>query len=142
MTSVTVVRRIAASPERVFDAIVTADGIRQWWGPDAGPVLDVAFDARVGGRFRVRFRIEDGSEHEGAGTLLELVRPSRLAMTWRWSGDEDNGAESRLAFDLAPDGDGTRLVLTHSMLSDDESARGHEDGWNGALDKLVALFDR
>ena len=36
MTSLTLVRRIKARPEIVFDALATPDGIAHWWGPDAG----------------------------------------------------------------------------------------------------------
>ena len=39
MTSLTIVRRIAARPSIVFDALTTPEGIACWWGPDAGPVL-------------------------------------------------------------------------------------------------------
>ena len=67
MTSLTLVRRIAARPSIVFDALTTPEGIACWWGPDAGPVLLAETDVRVGGRFRVRFRMLDGSEHESSG---------------------------------------------------------------------------
>ncbi len=36
MTSLTLVRRIAARPSIVFDALTTPDGIACWWGPDDG----------------------------------------------------------------------------------------------------------
>jgi uncharacterized protein YndB with AHSA1/START domain len=49
------VRRIRARPQIVFDAVTTAEGIAQWWGPGAGPVLVAESDPRVGGRYRVRF---------------------------------------------------------------------------------------
>ena len=39
MTSLTLVRRIAARPSIVFDALTTPAGIACWWGPDDGPVL-------------------------------------------------------------------------------------------------------
>jgi uncharacterized protein YndB with AHSA1/START domain len=32
MTSLTLVRRIAARPSIVFDALTTPDGIASWWG--------------------------------------------------------------------------------------------------------------
>jgi Activator of Hsp90 ATPase homolog 1-like protein len=64
MTSLTLVRRIAARPSIVFEALTTPDGIACWWGPDDGPVLLAEADVRVGGCFRVRFRMLDGSEHE------------------------------------------------------------------------------
>jgi uncharacterized protein YndB with AHSA1/START domain len=135
MTSLTIVRRIAARPAIVFHALTTPEGIAAWWGPDAGPVLVAETDLRVGGRFRVRFRMLDGSEHESSGEYLEVVRPKRLAMTWRWAGGEDPG-ESLLEIDLRAIAEGTELTLTHSRLVDEETRRGHEEGWTGALDKL------
>jgi uncharacterized protein YndB with AHSA1/START domain len=135
MTSLTIVRRVAARPSIVFDALTTPEGIAAWWGPDAGPVLLAETDLRVGGRFRVRFRMLDGSEHESSGEYLEVVRPKRLAMTWRWASDEDPG-ESLVEIDLRAVAEGTELTFTHSRLHDEETRRSHEEGWNGALDKL------
>ena len=37
---------------------------------------------------------------------------------------------------LKPDGDGTLLTLTHEQFVDEDSRNGHEQGWNGSLDKL------
>ncbi len=135
MSSMTLVRQIAASPATVFDVISTPEGIAQWWGPDAGPVLLAEFDARVGGRFRVRFRTLGGSEHECCGEVLELVRPVRLVTTWRWVGNEDE-ADSRIEISLKATGNGCELVFTHALLPDAATAKGHEKGWNGSLDKL------
>lgn len=140
MTSLTLVRRIAARPSIVFDALTTPDGIACWWGPDPGPVLVAQTDPRVGGRYRVRFRTMDGREHESAGEYLEFERPARIVMTWRWlEGGGDTG-ESRLEFHLRPIPEGTELTLTHAHLDSDESAQGHERGWSGSLDKLVHHF--
>ena len=135
MTSLTLTRRLKARPSIVFDALTTPEGIAAWWGPDDGPVLLAETDLRVGGRFRVRFRMLDGSEHESSGEYLEIVRPERLAMSWRWAGNEDPG-ESRLEFRLRAIARGTELTLTHSRLHDEDTRRSHEQGWNGALDKL------
>lgn len=139
MTSLTLVRRIKARPSIVFDAMTTPEGIACWWGPDAGPVLLAETDPRVGGRFRVRFRTLDGNEHESSGEYLELARPERLAMSWRWAGGEDPG-ESLVEIDLRVIPEGTELTLTHSRLHDEETRRGHEQGWSGSLDKLVRHF--
>lgn len=135
MTSLTLVRRVSARPETVFDAISTPDGISEWWGPDDGPVLIAEFDLRVGGRFRVRFRMLDGTEHECSGEILQVVRPARLAMSWRWLGQEAE-SESRVEIALRPIDDGTELTFTHTLLPSDQAAREHEEGWNGSLDKL------
>jgi len=139
MTSLKLVRRIAARPSIVFDALTTPEGIACWWGPDGGPVLLAETDPRVGGRFRVRFRMLDGSEHESSGEYLEVFRPERLAMSWRWAGGEDPG-ESLVEIDLRPIPEGTELTFTHSRLRDEETRRSHEAGWNGSLDKLERHF--
>jgi uncharacterized protein YndB with AHSA1/START domain len=140
MTSLTLVRRIAARPSIVFDALTMPEGISAWWGPDLGPVLFAETDPRVGGRYRVRFRMLDGSEHESSGEYLEVTRPERLAMRWRWVLGGGDPGESLLEFDLRPIAEGTELTLTHSRLLDDPSRVAHEKGWSGALDKLERHF--
>jgi len=142
MTSVTLVRRIKARPSIVFAALIEADAIAQWWGPDAGPVLISQVDARVGGRFKIRFRLLDGSEHESTGTFLEIEPPHRVRMTWRWTAGGADPGESELSFALREIPEGTELTLTHALLHDAESSRSHGEGWTGALDKLVALLER
>ena len=166
MSSLTLVRRIKARPSIVFDALTTPEGVASWWGPDGGPVLVAETDPQVGGRFRVRFRMLDGSEHESSGEYLEVVRPERLRMSWRWTGGvEDPGellveirlrairgpsslwtggvedpGESLVEIRLRAIVEGTELTFTHSRLRDEESCRSHEEGWSGAFDKLQRHF--
>ncbi len=140
MTSLTLVRRIAARPETVFEAMTSPEGIMQWWGPDAGPVLLAESDPRVGGRFRVRFRMLDGSEHESSGEYVEVEPPLRAAMTWRWTAGGDDGGKSCVVFELRPVDGGTELTFTHSQLGSDAARDSHERGWSGAIDKLDAMF--
>jgi uncharacterized protein YndB with AHSA1/START domain len=138
MSSLSLVRRIRARPAIVFDAVTTGEGIAHWWGPDAGPVLLSESEPRVGGRYRIRFRMLDGTEHESSGEFLEIVRPEHVVMSWRWQGGLEDPGESRLEIRLRPIPEGTELTLTHAQLHDEDSRRSHEEGWTGALDKLAA----
>ena len=138
MTSLTLVRRIKARPQVVFDAVTTAEGIAHWWGPDAGPVLVAEVDARVGGRYRVRFRLLDTTEHESSGEFLEFDPPERVVRSWRWTGGVEDPGESRVEISLKAVSGGTELTFTHSQLHSEEAALSHEGGWNGAFDKLEA----
>ena len=143
MTSVTLVRRINARPSIVFEALTSSAGIEHWWGPDGGPVLLAETDVRIGGRFKVRFRLLDGTEHESSGEYLEVVEPARLVMSWQWTtgGEPEEGSEiSRLEIDLKPIDMGTELTLTHARLKGEASRASHGAGWAGALDKLVRRF--
>lgn len=137
MTSLALVRRIAARPSIVFDALTTPQGIRCWWGPDDGPVLIAESDVRPGGRFRVRFRTLDGIEHETYGEYLEVHRPQRLVMTFQWVGGTEDPGQSRVQIELRAIPEGTEVTITHTGLFNEETRLSHEQGWNGALDKLV-----
>jgi uncharacterized protein YndB with AHSA1/START domain len=140
MSSLTLVRRIAARPSIVFEAMTTAEGVAAWFGPDDLPVLDAQMDARVGGAYRVHFRTIDGHEHEACGEFLELVPPSRIVMSWIWAFGgvpEERRRTSRVEIELRPIANGTELTFTHASLWDEPSAKSHAGGWTGALDKLV-----
>jgi len=143
MTAVSLVRRIAARPAIVFEALVTAEGIGSWWGPDDCPVISAVADPQVGGSFLVRFRTADGLEHECTGEFLEIERPVRVVMSWRWIVGgmiDERGKVSRLEICLRPIDTGTELTLVHARLSNEHSGRGHEGGWDGALRKLIRRF--
>jgi uncharacterized protein YndB with AHSA1/START domain len=143
MTSLTLVRQIAARPSIVFDALTTPEGIAAWWGPEDLPVITAEVDARVGGGYRVRFSTLDGREHEAVGECLEVDPPGRLVMSYRYAfgGEpEELGRTSRIEFDLRPVEGGTELTFTHAKLRNAASNTSHEWGWTGALDKLVRRF--
>jgi uncharacterized protein YndB with AHSA1/START domain len=140
MRSLTLVRRIAARPSIVFEAMTTDEGVAAWFGPDDLPVVRAQMDARVGGAYRVHFRTVDGRDHEACGEFLELVPPRRIVMSWSWAfgGEPDErGRTSRVEIELTPIGGGTELTFTHAGLWDEVSAKSHAGGWSGALDKLV-----
>ena len=143
MSEITIVRCIAARPSIVFDALTTPEGMTSWWGPDEGPVLFAAADAKVGGQFQVRFRKLDGSEHECSGEFLEIETQRRIVMSWQWTfggAPGELGRVSRLELHLRPIDTGTELTLIHASLHDEESARSHRWGWDGALSKLAHRF--
>jgi uncharacterized protein YndB with AHSA1/START domain len=140
MTSLTLVRRIAARPSIVFDALTTVDGVVAWWGPDDLPVILAEVDARVGGAFRVRFQTLDGQQHEACGEYLEVDPPRRLVMSWRYAfgGEpEEHGRTSRIEMELTPIAGGTELSFTHAELANAASEVSHERGWTASLTKLV-----
>ena len=130
-------RRIAASPDEVFDAWTRAEAVNQWLVP--GPVTTRArIDARVGGRFRIEMiNGEDHNPHEGE--YLRLDRPRLLEFTWISKYTEDK--RSVVTVELKAAGaDATDLTLTHRLLPDATAVAKHTGGWNAALDKLVERY--
>lgn len=141
--AVTVTRRIAAPPERVFQAFVDPELLVQWQFPSRSVRMEVAaFEARPGGRYRFHFHVEDGGVDVVGGRFLELAPPKRLVFTWTWdTTDRDGGVETQVSVDLSPDGGGTRVTVTHERLPSASSRRRHEQGWTGALGHLAELVE-
>jgi uncharacterized protein YndB with AHSA1/START domain len=140
---VVVRRRIAAPPERVFQAFVDPELLVQWQFPARSVRLEIAaFDARVGGAYRFRFYAEDGSVDSVGGRFLELAPPKRLVFTWMWDTDDpDGGVETQVSVDVTADGQGTLLTVTHAQLPTPSSCRRHRQGWTGALGHLAELTE-
>ncbi|CAN5674123.1 SRPBCC domain-containing protein [soil metagenome] len=141
LPSVTIVRRIRATPAKVWAAITQPDQMMLWWGPDAGPTLDVVADVRPGGRFSVVFRLLNGEEHNPTGIYQEVVPERKLSFTWDLPGASE--PKSLVTFLLEPFDGGTVMTLTHEHLPNETERESHEQGWRGLLDKLpVFLGDR
>lgn len=137
LPSVTLVRRIKASPAKVWAAITRPEQMILWWGPDAGPTLRAEADVRPGGRFSIVFRLLNGDEHNPTGVYREVVPEKRLVFTWEWPGMPER--ESLVTFLLEPLAGGAELTLIHEQLPDD-ARESHEAGWSGLLDKLLMFL--
>jgi uncharacterized protein YndB with AHSA1/START domain len=136
--SLTIKRRLNAPPAKVFSAWTDPQRLTRWFGPDGGAVLHADTDVRVGGRFRVVFRTEDGEEHDVSGLYREVVADAKLQFTWMWRTMPER--KSLVTIDLKPDGAGCMLTLTHEQFVDEPARDRHRTGWNGCLDKLESYI--
>lgn len=128
---VTVSRRIAASPEAVFDAWLDPGAAGRWLFATPDGVMErVEIDARVGGRFLIAERRgRDLAEH--VGEYLVLDRPGRIVFTFSAA---PGAGFTRVAVTIEPDGDGALVTLVHAMDAPwaDFEARTRE-GWSTIL---------
>ncbi len=128
-------RFYAFAPEKVWRAWTDPRALGQWFRPNASFSVPVAeADVRVGGRFRVLMVNAGGEEFDLNGTYLEVVSGRRLVMTWKWQNQSEH--ESRVTVDFLPLQGGTQVELRHERYRDFENEPTHEQGWNGAFDKL------
>lgn len=134
LPNVTIVRRIKATPAKVYAAITRPELMMQWWGPDAGPTLSAVADVRPGGRFSIVFQLLNGEKHNPTGIYQEVVPEKKLVFTWEWPGMPER--ESLVTFLLEPFEGGVELTLIHEQLADEETRKSHAVGWAGLLDKL------
>lgn len=118
--------------EAVWNEITSAEAISDWLMATTG------FEPRVGARFRMKTEhmSADGWVH---AEILELDPPRRMVWAWAIAG---GAAPTTVTFELAPDGDGTRLRLTHAGEIDDAIGARLRDGWPGRIEQMGRSLDR
>jgi len=132
--SLTIKRRLKASPAKVYAAWIDPEKVKRWMGPGEVKPLRAECDARVGGRYRWIMQAANGDEFDVGGVYREVVPNEKLVFTWAWKSTPER--ESLVTVLLKADGDGTLLTLTHEQFFDADARDRHQHGWNGALDKL------
>lgn len=136
--SLTLQRRINAAPAKVFRAWTESAQLMKWMHPGDAEVIRAELDARVDGRYLIRYLKTDGRELEVNGQYLEVVPDAKLVFTWAWRSSPEQ--ESLVTVLLRPDGNATLLTLTHEQFVDEETRDHHQFGWNGGLDSLERYF--
>jgi uncharacterized protein YndB with AHSA1/START domain len=82
--SLTLKRRLNASPARVFAAWTNPEKLKRWFAPGASQTILAESDPRVGGRYRLVAKTPDGEEHDVSGIYREVVPNAKLVFTWAW----------------------------------------------------------
>jgi uncharacterized protein YndB with AHSA1/START domain len=138
--SLTLKRRLNAAPEKVYAAWTDPEKLVRWFGPTqtVETSVEADLDIRVGGRYRVRFKTNDGDHHEVGGVYREVVPNERLVFSWAWRSTPER--ESLVTVTMKRDGDGTILTLLHEKFFDEAALAGHTRGWTGTLEKLERFF--
>jgi uncharacterized protein YndB with AHSA1/START domain len=131
-------RRLKAPPEKVYEAWTVPEKMIQWWGAANAASRTAEADVRVGGRFHVGFRGDDGGQHDVSGIYREVVPGRKLVFSWAWRTTPER--ESQVTIDLKSDGAGTIVTLTHEQFFDDKARDDHRQGWSRALDNLEKVF--
>lgn len=116
---------VAVPVRTVWKALTTEQGIARWWADTA------RVDPRPGGRIVVHTRGPQGEDVEERGLFHELRPTRKIEIAW----DSNSPAATkgtRLTFQLARDGDETRLSLIQSgagVLEDDAARAELDDVW-------------
>ncbi len=136
--SLTMKRRLSATPAEVYRAWTQPELLVRWFGPENVTTQSAEVDARIGGRYRITMRDDEGELHQVSGTYLDIVENERLVFDWAWVSTPER--VSRVTVTLRPDGDATILTLLHEQFFDEDAAKRHHHGWSGTMAKLEALF--
>ena len=136
---VQVTHAFRASAERVFDAWIDPRmASRFLFATDAGTIVRCDIDARVGGRFTIVDRRDEG-DVEHTGEYLEIDRPRRLVFIF--GVPKYSSAFDRVEIDVVPRESGCELTLTHTLAPEAaEWADRSAHGWATILTNLDRLL--
>ena len=134
--ALTIVRRFAATAERVFDAWLDPERAALWLFTAPGrEAHSMQNDPRVGGHWVITDR-RDGVEYKALGEYVEIDRPRRLVFTFgmpQFSPDFN-----RVTVEIAPDGEGCLMSVTQEGVPSDDHPDTRE-GWEEMFVMLDAV---
>jgi uncharacterized protein YndB with AHSA1/START domain len=132
---VVVERTFNAPVALVWKALTNNEDMKQWYFelPE--------FKAEVG--FKFEFTVEhEGKKYRHLCEVTEVIPQKRLAHTWRYDG---HPGDSLVSFELAAEGNKTRLTLTHRGLETfpplpDFARNNFVDGWTDIIGNALKQF--
>jgi uncharacterized protein YndB with AHSA1/START domain len=96
---------IKASPDKVYQALATPEGLASWW------TRDTTGDRKIGGHLTFRF-FADGKELGAFGMkILDLDPAARVA--WQVATGPEEWVGSKIHFELKQAGDFTIVLFRH-----------------------------
>jgi uncharacterized protein YndB with AHSA1/START domain len=129
---------LAQPPQRVWEALTSAEGLGGWFGNRA------TVDLRPGGTAYVEW---DDEGHKATLTISVVEPPVRFAWTWGIQGlPATDPRRTYVEFTLAPRGGGTRLTVVESgfaQLPDEllgTAYHGNAEGWRTELAELAGYL--
>ena len=139
---------IAAPPERVFQALIDPQQVRQWWTSEECPIESFALEARLGGGWcydtsHSTLTVNGVSKFHCEGEVLEFDPPRRLAYSWIANWHDQPSQRTVVRWELFRSGNGTRLKVTHSGLAALPNARkDYRGGWPGVVELLKNFVEK
>jgi uncharacterized protein YndB with AHSA1/START domain len=128
---------IAAAPEKVWQALTSAEFTRQYFFGFA-----VEIEPCAGGRFKVLY--PDGRIHI-RGEVVDWSPPRRLSVTWLVEGMKDFGdlPECLVTHDVEPSGESVKLTMTeaHSWDVPEAILSGGRTGWPKIMSSLKSVLE-
>lgn len=143
-------RTIAATPDRIYAALVDASALSVWLPPAGMTGTFERFDPRPGGSYRLVLSYADGATTAGktdaASDILEvvfldLVPDVRLVQAVEFvSDDPANAGTMTMTWELTAVDGGTRVDVRAENVPAGITAEDHATGMNSSLTNLEAYL--
>jgi uncharacterized protein YndB with AHSA1/START domain len=128
---------IATTPEKVWEALTSAEFSRQYFSGHA-----VEVDQRIGGAFIMR--TPDGGLHI-SGEVIECEPPRKLTITFNvnWPALVEKLGPTLVTYEIEQAGDAVKLTMLQSHDRDisDDILSGGREGWPAILSSLKSLLE-
>jgi uncharacterized protein YndB with AHSA1/START domain len=128
---------IAATAEKVWQALTSAEFSRQYFGG-----LAIEVEEKTGGAFVLR--APDGLVHI-SGEVIECDRPRKLTVTFNvnWPGLVEALGVELVRYEIEPAGDTVKLTMSqlHDRPISDDILSGGRQGWPAILSSLKSLLE-
>jgi uncharacterized protein YndB with AHSA1/START domain len=134
-----ILERVFDAPvEKVWQAVTDVNQMKLWYFPQLEDFKPVP-------GFETEFNVHhEGKDYFHMWKVKEVERLKKIAVEWKYEGYPGN---SLVSFELFPQGDKTRFVLTHEGLEtfnpeeNPELARKNfVEGWTSFMDKELKDF--
>jgi uncharacterized protein YndB with AHSA1/START domain len=145
-------RVIAASPDRVYAALVDPDALVEWLPPETMSGRFERFDARPGGSYRMVLTYTDASSAPGKsgadsdiveGRFVDLVPGVRVVQAIDFVSDDPAYAGTMtMTWEVAAVESGTRVDIRADDVPVGISAADHAAGLASSLANLSAYLER
>ncbi|MDI4237381.1 SRPBCC family protein [Bradyrhizobium sp. Arg237L] len=128
---------IASTPEKVWEALTSAEFSRKYFSGNA-----VEVDLRVGGAFMVR--TPDGAPHiTGEVIACEPARKLTVTFNVNWPALVEKLGPTLVTYEIEQAGDAVKLTLlqSHDRPLSDDILSGGRAGWPAILSSLKSLLE-
>ncbi|HET7482947.1 MAG TPA: SRPBCC family protein [Actinomycetota bacterium] len=135
---ITVTREFDAPRDLVFLAHSSAEHMSKWWGPRRYDIAVCEVDFRVGGKWRIVHRGDDGQEFGFRGEYKEIRPPEKIVWTFEFEGYPGHISLETLSLE---ERDGKTILTANAVYEtvEDRNATlqsGMEEGANETMQRL------
>lgn len=142
-------REFKATPERVYQALITEQDVSNWMVPDGMTSTVNVFESREGGKFSLSLTYTGDGQGKTSektdtyhGHFVSLIPHQQVIQQMEFESDHPEMlGVMTVTFTLTPSSEGTLLVAEHQNVPPGVAPADNKLGWSLSFDKLQKLLE-